>query len=258
MIANYQARREARIERLRTRSAKLAAEGESRLAAASATLSMIPMGQPILVGHHSEKKHRRDIARIDSNMRKGVEAKASAEKLAKRADSAEKNETISSDDPDALDRLRAKLAEQEARHALMVKGNKAIRKWGAGLEARDALTALGFSARDVAGALMLLGRSPYGFNVTNSSAGIRATKARIADLETRATAPPKGETVNGVRLDEAEGRLRLFFAGKPDALVIGLLKGHGFRWSPSVGAWQRQPTPDAWYWGRIIAGKVAT
>lgn len=254
---DFQARRGARIERLRARSAKLATEGESRLAAASETLSMIPCGQPVLVGHHSEKRHRRDIARIDTNMRKGIEAKAEAEKLAKRADSAEKNEAISSDDPDALDRLRAKLAEREGFHALALKGNAAIRKWGAGLEARSALTALGFSARDVAGALMLLGRSPYGFNVTNSAAGIRATKARIVELETRAVAPPKGETVNGVLLTEAEGRLRLFFAGKPDALVIGLLKDHGFRWSPSVGAWQRQPTTDAWYWGRIIVGKVA-
>ena len=33
----------------------------------------IPMGQPILVGHHSERRHRRDIARIDSNMRRAIE-----------------------------------------------------------------------------------------------------------------------------------------------------------------------------------------
>ena len=31
------------------------------------------MGQPILVGHHSEGRHRRDLKRIDNNMRKSVE-----------------------------------------------------------------------------------------------------------------------------------------------------------------------------------------
>lgn len=36
--------------------------------------SYIPFGQPILVGHHSEKRHRRDIDRIDRNMRAGTEA----------------------------------------------------------------------------------------------------------------------------------------------------------------------------------------
>lgn len=33
----------------------------------------IPLGQPILIGHHSEKRHRRDLERIDSKMRKAVE-----------------------------------------------------------------------------------------------------------------------------------------------------------------------------------------
>jgi hypothetical protein len=34
--------------------------------------SFIPMGQPILVGHHSERRHRRDLSRIDNQMRKSV------------------------------------------------------------------------------------------------------------------------------------------------------------------------------------------
>ncbi|MEO7716338.1 MAG: DUF3560 domain-containing protein [Capsulimonas sp.] len=35
---------------------------------------MIPFGQPILVGHHSEERARRDAARMDSNMRRSVES----------------------------------------------------------------------------------------------------------------------------------------------------------------------------------------
>jgi hypothetical protein len=35
---------------------------------------MIPFGQPILVGHHSEGRARRDQGRIESGMRAGVES----------------------------------------------------------------------------------------------------------------------------------------------------------------------------------------
>lgn len=40
---------------------------------------MIPMGQPILVGHHSEGYHRRHIGRMNSNMEKGLEELKKAE-----------------------------------------------------------------------------------------------------------------------------------------------------------------------------------
>jgi len=40
---------------------------------------MIPMGQPILVGHHSEGRHRRDLKRIDSGMRKAIEESEKAD-----------------------------------------------------------------------------------------------------------------------------------------------------------------------------------
>ncbi len=62
-----------RIEKLEGYAAN--AEKRSNLAyeAASRIGSFIPMGQPILVGHHSEKRHRRDISRIDNQMRKSVE-----------------------------------------------------------------------------------------------------------------------------------------------------------------------------------------
>lgn len=46
----------------------------------------IPFGQPILVGHHSERHHRSDINKIDSWHRKGVEEYEIAQKYADRAE----------------------------------------------------------------------------------------------------------------------------------------------------------------------------
>jgi hypothetical protein len=37
-----------------------------------------------------------------------------------------------------------------------------------------------------------------------------------------------------------EHRLQIEFPGKPEAAIITRLKQRGFRWAPSVGAWQRQ------------------
>ena len=42
-----------------------------------------------------------------------------------------------------------------------------------------------------------------------------------------------------------DNRLQVFFDGKPDADTRAELKSSGFRWAPSVGAWQRQLTDNA-------------
>ena len=83
---------------------------------------------------------------------------------------------------------------------------------------------------------------PFGFFTNNSAANIRRISDRIAGLERmKARGTVERETNHGVRVVEnAEAaRIQLFFAGKPDDQVRGLLKSNGFRWAPSSGAWQR-------------------
>jgi hypothetical protein len=50
-------------------------------------VEMIPMGQPILVGHHSERRHRRDLERHDRNIRKAIEHGHNADRAAGRSGS---------------------------------------------------------------------------------------------------------------------------------------------------------------------------
>jgi len=70
---------------------------------------MMPFGQPILVGHHSEARHRREIARSHSQMDKCVELSNKSEYYANKADATKNNNAISSDNPEAIDLLREKL-----------------------------------------------------------------------------------------------------------------------------------------------------
>jgi len=51
----------------------------------SGLMRAIPLGQPILVGHHSEKRHRRDLARMEQHLKKTVEESEIAKNYAEKA-----------------------------------------------------------------------------------------------------------------------------------------------------------------------------
>ena len=61
-----------RAERFTTYRGKRAADADHARKAVAAVADNIPFGQPILVGHHSERHARRDAERIESGMRRAV------------------------------------------------------------------------------------------------------------------------------------------------------------------------------------------
>jgi len=67
------------------RAAKAQAEADASFAKADQILDMIPPGQPILVGHHSEGRHLRDLATVDRAMRWSIEAADAARTYRNRA-----------------------------------------------------------------------------------------------------------------------------------------------------------------------------
>lgn len=82
-------RKTARIERYEQYSENATNRSQAAFKKVDSIMSMIPLGQPILVGHHSERRHRRDLARMDNGMRKSVEESNKAEHYAYRANSLE-------------------------------------------------------------------------------------------------------------------------------------------------------------------------
>jgi len=65
-------RAEERAERFEDYSEKRMEDAELARRAVGAIADNIPLGQPILVGHHSEKHARKDAERIENGMRKAV------------------------------------------------------------------------------------------------------------------------------------------------------------------------------------------
>lgn len=123
---------------------------------------------------------------------------------------------ISGDDPDATDKLKAKLTKLIEAHEAMKVANKQARKEGA--------------------------EPPYpAYKLTNSNANIRRVRQRIAELEARAEQESAEIAFDGgVIIDNVEAnRVQIVFDAKPNEETRGKLKASGFRWAPSAGAWQR-------------------
>ena len=259
--ADYQERREARAERLAARAVKRREDAEATSARARQMQDRIPFGQPILVGHHSERGHRRDLERINGLYTKSAESLDAADAAERSLEAMASNRAISSDDPESLDRLKAKLAHIEANRVKAVDINKAIRKAkGDNAKALAALQALGYSPADSAALLTpdFCGRTgipPY--KLTNWGSEARRVKQRIESLETKASREPMPDEVIGdVTITERDNRVQLFFPGKPSDEIRARLKSNGFRWSPTAGSWQRMPSAWAWHVAREIAKAV--
>lgn len=156
---------------------------------------------------------------------------------------------ISSDDPQAVEKLEAKLAALEEHQETMKAANAAIRmKDPAKGDAK--LAELGYTTEDIAKlrAPDFCGRIGYpAYALQNNNANIRRIRGRIAELKKRTESTPEGWEFDGGRVvvNTAENRLQIIFDGKPNADVRTELKGEGFRWAPSQGAWQRQLTDNA-------------
>ena len=73
--SDYEDRKEARIERLEEKAAKAEEKSMKQYQNMRRISENIPFGQPILVGHHSEKHARKDVERINNHMRKCCEEK---------------------------------------------------------------------------------------------------------------------------------------------------------------------------------------
>jgi hypothetical protein len=255
-MTSFEERRAQRIERMRERARRLCNVADGARVQLDRVGGYIPLGQPILVGHHSEKRHRRDIERMDALMRKSVDAHEEASALLRRANSAETSTAVSSDDDNAPAKLRDKLQQRELKQQFMSEFNRMLRK---GCDDASIAAKSGLTQEAVAGIREpdRMGYSGFpAYRLSNNSAEIRRLKARIAQLENHAVSEP--EQIGLVRIAESDNRVRLFFPDKPDEAVRKRLKASGFRWSPTAAAWQRHASVHAWYLARAVAKECTT
>lgn len=204
--ADYEERKQRRIERYKIVSEKAKKEAEARSNSnANRILRMTP-GQPIIIGHHSEKKARRLHKQAEYDIKKSIELSDKSDYYEAKARHVKNSNVIYNDDPNAIQKLKDKLERLENQRA--------------SIKARKHET----------------------WELTNIGANIRETKKRIKRLEEQENlvfADTKFKGGKAIHNKEIN-RIQLIFDGKPNEEVRQKLKHNGFHWSRYEGAWQRE------------------
>ena len=240
MKHNFEERRQSRIDNARKQAAKNEKLSDDLYNQAKKMSSVIPFGQPILVGHHSEKRDRNYREKIHNKFGKAFEASDKAEYYKRKAETIESNDAIFSDDPEALEKLRTYLTGLLESQEFMKAANVCLRKKDKEgfMKLKGATEALW---EEINRPNCFNNRGYERFELSNNSANIRRVKLRIAELEKFAARPEQEYLFSGGRIVENKdaGRIQVFFDVKPVKEICKIVRGHGFIWSGREVAWQR-------------------
>lgn len=190
-MTTYRERREARAARLREWADKREQKADAAYSQARAKADLIPFGQPILVGHYSESGDRNQRDRIARGFDRSFEHARKAEEMARKADSIEAaaEHAIYSDDPDAIERLRERIALLEAERDRIKVYNASCRK-AAKTGGMGDLSLLDEAQRADIAALARVAAFQVGaggafpsYKLSNLSGNIKRNRDRLAELE---------------------------------------------------------------------------
>lgn len=233
-------RQEARAERYREYAENAAKRATAAFNASNDAVANIPLGQPILIGHHSEKAHRRALERSNGAMMRSVHESEKAAYYARKAEAVENNDNIYVGDDDAIERLEEKIANLTTLQEQMKGSNKILRNSKMShAEKIDAIIALGISE---AKATRIVRENLVfpGYVLTNNNAKINAAKKQLEKAKSLVGKEDREYEAGDLTIEEcySENRVRIYFPGKPDDEMRETLKRNGFRWAPSMGCWQ--------------------
>lgn len=157
---------------------------------------------------------------------------------------------ISADDPQAVQKLEAKLEKLQAAQDTMKAVNAYYRKHKT-LDGCPNLSAESIEKmKSEMSSQWHIEDKPYpSWALSNNNAEIRRIKGRIAELTKKQETAYAGWEFDGgkVEANREDNRLQIFFEEKPDEKTRETLKENGFRWSPKAGVWQRQLNDNAIY-----------
>lgn len=246
---DYEARQEARRARFLALAERFDKESNARYETAMAILAPIPPGQPILIGHHSEKRHRRALERHDTNMRKSIEARDKAAHYRAQAEGVGKTgrggEAISSHDPDAVQKLTGKAGELSELREHMKKANAFFKKHKTltGCDVPEQVIEEGRRNMQVWGNVYSAPFPPY--SLQNLGARIRQATQRAETIEATPDLEGMSEQVGSATVSTDDGRVLLKFRARLSRDDYKRVRSAGFVWSPTRSAFVRRLSPGA-------------
>jgi len=243
----HRERAEARLERRR----EWAASRRDKAAACHA------VGDPYRgdIAFNTQPGHIPERARVIAATERGFAHMDMATHHEQKAAGIERQlaHTIFSDDANAVEALRAKIAVERAQVERMKAANKIVRHYSkrpdiAGFaEGQQALINAGFTP-EIARKLFTgdyAGRFGFpSYVLTNTGANIRRMEGRIVEIERNATKQAEAEAAPGGLIISGTGEyVNVRFADKPDRPVIEALKSAGFSWGGGCWSGYRERLP---------------
>lgn len=271
---NYDEMREAKKDRMEARAEKTHKDATELFETAHKMADVIPFGQPILIGHHSEKADRNYRKRISNKMDKACETFNKAKYYDDKLKGMEDNTAISRDDPEAIPKLKAKLEKIELNIQQIKDHNKACKNniylrlydYNDGIHISNNTTYKTYAVikdkkiewktkiipKEIKAKIenyaktgkMIQEKIPENkqvleaYHLQNLSSNKRRIKDRITEIGALLKIPDIDETINNVRLYTDEGRVRIDFGYKPDEETRTKMKKRAWKWSPYNQVWQ--------------------
>lgn len=247
-INKYKERQELKKKRFAELAKKHIDQADLRYEAFKAIGDRIPPGQPILVGHHSERGHRADLKRMDNHMRKLSEHLSASKHYEKKIERLESNKNLITDDPELLekvsDRLAGLLALRDAYKAfnktMKTKGiDEAINQWPGD---KSKITRTIESYKNICEKSEKL----PSFILTNLNAKIRRYQNKKDWVENLSANEPKGFKIGPIDVEFTDGYWLVKFPSIPSNETRTRLKKSplALKWSRSKSAWVRRHTPS--------------
>ena len=181
---------EHRLAKRQDWAQKAEAKSEQRFTAVHELADSIPFGQPILVGHHSEGRARRDAERIFTGMGKAVELHNLSQHHSQKADGLahQLDRSIFTDDTNAVGALEARIAQREAKAERMTAVNKAWRKSKGDIASFARLAEIPeilarTIAETIADRYSFYDQPHPGWELSNLRANIRRDKERLGQIQ---------------------------------------------------------------------------
>ena len=261
VTVDYEEQQENRRDRMVNRAAAAQEESLATYSRAKDMASVIPFGQPILVGHHSEKRDRRYREKIHNTFGKAFNLQDKADHYSRKAESVGCG-GIASNDPEAIEKLKTKLEGLEKSQEIMKGVNKIIRAKKLSREEKIAeIVESGLLSQALAVEIMtpdcMGGIGFASYRLSNNNAEIRRTRKRIEELTRLRTSNPIDFASDDFSIAIDNGRVRVeFTGGKPSEDTRTLLKSSGFKWSRYQGAWVRKATANGVAAARVLLDEL--
>jgi hypothetical protein len=161
------------------------------------------------------------------------------------------NNSISASDPQAIEKLTAKLNKCKELQDVMKGVNAHWRKYNTCVGAPGITEE---HAKKIDNKIATTNRSwerqPFSsYDLSSNNQEIHRLEGRIKEITRNQEVGFSGWEFEGgkAEINNDLDRLQLFFDERPDKDKCTVLKANGFHWSPTNGAWQRQLTQNAIY-----------